>query len=179
MVFRLPDQAREYAVKRVVGLPGETIAIRDGAVIVDGMISRRTLEQQRAQAILVHDSAHWSDDPRLPPRWRPDSGGGWHKLPGGGFRRSNIAAARSDEAPVDWLSYVHWRRSVYDPATIEEAPIRDDDTYNPSTSRSLNDVADLMIVARLSTAGSGELLLRIRATPSGGSNWCCVPRSGR
>jgi signal peptidase I len=161
IVFRLPDQASEYAVKRVVGLPGETIAIRDGAVIVDATIARRTLEQQRAQAILVHDSAHWPADPRLPPRWRPDSGGGWHTTPDGGFRRSNIAAATSGELPVDWLSYVHWRRRAYDPMAIEEAPIRDLDTYNPSTSRRLNDVADLMLVARLSTAGSGELLLRV------------------
>lgn len=168
MVFRLPEQAHEYAVKRVVGLPGETIELHDGAVFVDGKIARRTLEQQRAQAVLVHDSAHWSDDVRLPPRWRGDSGGNWRPAAGRGFQRnSNIASTGSATPTADWLTYVHWQRCPRDPATIQEAPIRDDDMYNPSTSRRLNDVADLMLVAELSTVGPGQLLLRV---PRGGQH---------
>ena len=129
MVFCLPEQAREYAVKRVVGLPGETIEIRDGNVFVNGAIAGRDLKEQRDVAMLVHDTTHWPDDARLPPRWRAAGDGNWRPSAVGGFR--HVAAARSSagEMPVDWLRYVHWQRSAGDPAVIEESPIRDLDTY--------------------------------------------------
>jgi signal peptidase I len=46
------------------------------------------------------------------------------------------------------------------PETIEEIPIRDDDFYNPDTSRWLNDVTDLMLIAKLKLSGAGQLWLR-------------------
>ena len=36
IVFRDPEEPGEYTIKRVVGLPGETIEIRDGAVFING-----------------------------------------------------------------------------------------------------------------------------------------------
>ncbi|MBL9081056.1 MAG: signal peptidase I [Planctomycetales bacterium] len=36
VAFQLPHEAEKIAVKRVVGLPGETIELRDGEVYVDG-----------------------------------------------------------------------------------------------------------------------------------------------
>ena len=44
-------------MKRVVGLPGETIEIRGGDVYVNGAIARKSLAQQREMAVLVHDTA--------------------------------------------------------------------------------------------------------------------------
>lgn len=38
VIFRFPDNEEELYVKRVIGLPGETVEIRDGQVYVDGMI---------------------------------------------------------------------------------------------------------------------------------------------
>jgi signal peptidase I len=40
VVFRSPQDARRLCVKRVVGLPGETISLVDGDVLVDGQHAR-------------------------------------------------------------------------------------------------------------------------------------------
>lgn len=37
MVFRAPDEPENYFIKRVIGLPGETITIEDGKVYADGV----------------------------------------------------------------------------------------------------------------------------------------------
>lgn len=37
-MLRLPDQSDELLIKRVVGLPGETVEIHDGHVYIDGML---------------------------------------------------------------------------------------------------------------------------------------------
>jgi len=157
VVFRCSGHARDYCVKRIVGLPGETVEIRDGDVYIDGQIAHKTLKQQRAMAILVHDSVY--RDPHLPPRWRPEGArSAWQPTTDGGWNfRQNTADVSS---PADWLTYVHCRREVGSPETTEEIPIRDDDPYNPGASRRLNDVADLLLVARLQLSGSGSLWLR-------------------
>ena len=157
VVFHCSGHAHDYCVKRIVGLPGETVEVRDGDVYIDGQIARKTLAQQRAMAILVHDSLY--RDPKLPPRWQSDeSDSAWHPTDDGGWDfRQNTKDATS---PADWLTYVHCRRKTGSPETIEEIPIRDDDPYNPGTSRRLNDVTDLMLVASLQVSGSGSLWLR-------------------
>jgi signal peptidase I len=38
VVFRSPQDANQLVVKRIVGLPGEAIAIRDGEVLIDGTV---------------------------------------------------------------------------------------------------------------------------------------------
>jgi signal peptidase I len=54
-VFRGPDDPKEAFVKRIVGLPGESIEIKQGDVYIDGAIVRKTLHEFRKTAILVHD----------------------------------------------------------------------------------------------------------------------------
>ena len=36
MVFRCPNNAARYCVKRIVGLPGEVIEIKDGQLLING-----------------------------------------------------------------------------------------------------------------------------------------------
>ena len=36
VIFRFPDDKSQYFIKRVIGLPGETVEIRDGKVYIDG-----------------------------------------------------------------------------------------------------------------------------------------------
>jgi signal peptidase I len=45
-------------IKRIVGLPGESVQIRDGDVFVDGSIARKGREEIRAMRVLVHDDAY-------------------------------------------------------------------------------------------------------------------------
>ncbi len=161
VVFRSPGNAREYSVKRIVSLPGETVEVRDGDVYIDGIIARKTLAQQRAMAIAVSDSA-WRD-PKVPARWQSEPQGNW-RASESGYQRTETAKdvpkPAGADSPIDWLTYTHWQRKFGAPDLVEESPIRDDDAYNPSTSRRLNDVSDLMLVARLTARGSGDLFLK-------------------
>jgi signal peptidase I len=86
VVFRCPDtDPKEFGkpyVKRLVGLPGETVLIEDGDVYIDGAIARKGLAEVREMTFPVFDmnyppkvsgwGARWlvaSDpDPRLPGR---------------------------------------------------------------------------------------------------------------
>ena len=79
VALRRPGKADALYVKRVVGLPRESIQIRHGSVFANGQIVRKTLSQQRAVAILVHDAAstpRWNRCRR--PAGKPSTG----RLPG-------------------------------------------------------------------------------------------------
>ena len=110
-----------------------------------------------AMAILVHDSAY--RDPHLPPRWQAEEPNShWRTTSETGWARSTGNDRKGPQ--TDWLTYIHCRRAAGSLGTIEEIPIRDDDPYNPDTSRRLSDVTDLMLVAHLRLSGSGSLWLR-------------------
>lgn len=36
IIFKYPDDESKYFIKRIIGLPGETVVIRDGKVYIDG-----------------------------------------------------------------------------------------------------------------------------------------------
>lgn len=36
VIFRYPDDESELYIKRIIGLPGETVEIKDGDVYIDG-----------------------------------------------------------------------------------------------------------------------------------------------
>ena len=85
-------------VKRVVGLPGEKIEINDGDIYADGKIQRKTLRQQRAMRILVHDD----DYAGATPRWRPlDAGSNWTRQHG------RLVHAENTGDDIGWLVYNH------------------------------------------------------------------------
>ena len=88
----------DLVVKRVLGLPGETIQIQDGDLYADGHVQRKTLRQQRALRILVHD-----DDYAGPtPRWRPqDVGSNWSRQHG------SLVHAENTGDDIGWLVYNH------------------------------------------------------------------------
>ncbi|HEY2148265.1 MAG TPA: S26 family signal peptidase [Pirellulales bacterium] len=152
-LFRCPEQTADYCVKRIVGLPGDAIAIRGGDVYIDGSIARKSLAEQRQTAILVHDTKWSGEKSDLPSRWSPQPIESWQPV-GSGFQSA------ADGTAINWLTYTHWRRGPGGAATIEESPVLDEDGYNASISRPLNPVADLLLVARLSAIGNGTLFLR-------------------
>jgi signal peptidase I len=59
VIFRYPEDPRRDFIKRVVGLPGETIAIRDRRVFANG----QPLEEPWA---FHSDDRIWADDPAIP-----------------------------------------------------------------------------------------------------------------
>jgi signal peptidase I len=179
VALRRPSQPDQIAVKRVVGLPGESVEIRQGDVYVDGKIVRKDLAQQRVLAILVHDAAY---EPTLPPasvsgptyrrplnvapppRWRNERPEGRWTWSEGRFAHT----AGADDEPVDWLVYHHGRRASVAPQQVAsnwiDATVTDLDGYDQSRPRREEDVravADLMLSLRLCWgAGSGTFCVR-------------------
>jgi signal peptidase I len=68
-VFRCPaDLAKPY-VKRVIGLPGEEISIRDGDVFANGELLRKSLREVRETCITVLDMAYIPNPGGWSRRW--------------------------------------------------------------------------------------------------------------
>jgi signal peptidase I len=63
IVFRNPDDPRQAYVKRVIGLPGETIELRDGEVYADGLLCRKPYPVQKSIRVPIADFVHRSRDP--------------------------------------------------------------------------------------------------------------------
>jgi len=163
VTFRHPLHAAAVHLKRVVGLPGESVRIRDGDVYIDGEIRRKTLAQQRAVAVLVYDADHPPLlDPAVPPRWQSkETAGQWGSASG----RFAYHVLNSDKEAIDWLEYCHWRRAPGGKGGVREGPVTDVCGYNqtrPRRAEDLHPVADLMLSLRLLDAiGEGLLLIRI------------------
>ena len=160
VVFRNPNDARQWAVKRVVGLPGERIQIRDGDIYIDDQLQRKPLAAQRSTAVLVHDADYTPADDRLPPRWQGDA----RDTQWVGAKGQFAHAETPDSLPFDWLSYRHWKRTI-EPGAVREEPIRDDYGYNQSLARRAEDsyiVADIMLTFQIAEVfGRGELAVRV------------------
>ncbi len=158
VAMRNPQDASQVVVKRVVGMPGERIQIRHGDVYANGQVQRKSLAQQRAMAVLVHDADYSPLLSKLPPRWMPES----QETQWGWADGRYVHAAGDPREPVDWLVYRHWRR-VGKAAQVEEAPITDDSPYCPALRREedYSFVPDVMLSFRVATTfGRGLLLLR-------------------
>lgn len=152
-VFHYPGDPSQAYVKRVVGLPGESIRIEGGDVYADGQIVRKTLDDQRAMRIEVHDSRYEPSDADRFPRWVFRSGWtyqsratGWSRS-GGGF----VHRADPDARPGDWVIYRHW-----DPIERKYGPVRDFYAYNGRDLPAANEVADLGLEARMTVDRSVE-----------------------
>ncbi len=154
-VFHYPGEPSHAYVKRVVGLPGESIRIRDGDVFVDGVIARKTLEEQRATRILVHDSRFEPKDSGHLPRWLFRSGWGYLSRRTGWVRGDQgfVHKAEPNAGPGDWIIYRH-----VDPAHHRYAPVRDFYAYNGNTLPAENEVVDLGLEARLTVGDSVEAI---------------------
>lgn len=119
-VFRHPDRLDQFCVKRLVGLPGEHLVIRDGDLWIDGKIARKRLNEYRAMAILVSDarfmpvegSARRNGDegvPRDPIATWP-VGQGLHWMPNRDDTRWTRQAGRfacrgGGDSRIDWLEF--------------------------------------------------------------------------
>jgi signal peptidase I len=157
-VFRCPELADTYCIKRVVGLPGETVQIRDGDIYINGKIVRKGLAECREVAHRVHDASFVpkKNDGHVPiPGWQvADASSHWHSPVAGEFAysaaKASLVPSASSVPKVDWLEF-HAARN---------RPPTDDDSYNQSESRRLNKINDVMLACELHCIGSGELVIR-------------------
>ncbi|HUS39328.1 MAG TPA: S26 family signal peptidase, partial [Pirellulales bacterium] len=175
VIFQCPRRSAHYCVKRVVGLPGESIRVADGDVFVNGRIVQKSMDDLRKMAILVHDARFRRSSKSVRSRgWRRGKDAGWVESEAGfnyssenGFEHSSdngfdngVASgkvARANDKP-DWLWYVHQPREGNGTVTRSQS-VTDDYGYNPSLSRALNEVDDLMLSAQVDVRGKGSLYL--------------------
>jgi signal peptidase I len=157
-VFHSPAEPSQAYVKRVVGLPGESLLISGGDIFADGEIARKSLAEQRAMRILVYDNNFVPKDSDRYPRFvfrrgqarnafgRWGNGtspiSGWRPV-GTHFVHEAAETDRSDQ--MDWIEYRHW-----DPDRSGYGPIRDFCPYNGGGDyRAENTVSDLMMEANV------------------------------
>jgi signal peptidase I len=100
IVFHNPNEPSQNYIKRLVGLPGETIELRDGNVTVSGRIAPKTDMAQNALWMLVHDTRYKATRQGWIPRWSPD--------PLWANRDSGFVLERAPEKDkIAWLAYRH------------------------------------------------------------------------
>ncbi|MFT7641393.1 MAG: signal peptidase I [Pirellulaceae bacterium] len=166
IAFRQPAAEHVWAVKRVIGLPGERVAIRDGDVYVNDQIQAKPIDVAMTMGVLVHDSKYPAKTASR--RWRPaseNSGWQWNQ---GAFtidKENGVqenGAQENGAQEKDLLHYHNWR-CVDSPSPREEdAPIRDSYSYNHSISRTLSDVRDFYLLADLEANDATQLVVVLK-----------------
>src|SRR5262249_5822355 len=119
-VFRTPAEPGKVFVKRVVGLPGETIQIKEGDLYIDHDLARKSADQVRALRVPLFDMNYqppggWS------PRWQPEPS--WWS----GCVEDNHLRLHALDSPDEyrWLIYRNWLLDENKADTI-----RDEYSYN-------------------------------------------------
>jgi signal peptidase I len=154
IAFRQPGSATRVAVKRVVGLPGESVRIYQGQVVVNGRLQRKTVPEQRALAVPVHDARYVPNRACFLPRWYDDQNTNrWFESRG---QFTHIAGPTNR---IAWLTYHHG--ICITEGETHECPVTTDGAYNQLQNRHphrVHPVADLWISFRVvRAAGDGEL----------------------
>ena len=107
IAFRSHDAPDYLEVKRVVGLPGERISIRQGDVYADGRLARKTLPQLRPPPCWCMTAV--SSPPHQWPAASLASAG--RQRLDADCRRLSCPSTLERRTAADWLSYHHWRAS--------------------------------------------------------------------
>jgi signal peptidase I len=161
IVFKYPKDPSMNDIKRLIGLPGETIEIRYGDVYVNGSVARKPDRAQEALWMLVFDSNYPDVSHQEHPRWKVD---GDARTDGSSSQMPWTVTPRAGQTA--WLSFQQRDEAG------REIPITDFYGYDASTSYApglrqdgQNVVTDLDLLAtvELKTPGAVTLLLRAYA----------------
>ncbi len=150
---RDPETPNRLVVKRIVGLPGETIGFCDGELLVDGTAVTLMHDVPRSSADLLSNAQMRTiyDD-----RFRRDGKSRW-QITTQGWRLTPSGFETEAPPPVPaWITYRH--ENVH-PGT-DPGVIYDDDIFNTSVSRSLNVVHSVWLTATVHAQGDGAILVR-------------------
>jgi len=137
IVFRNPASPGEAYVKRVAGLPNDRIQIINGDVFINGSISRKNLEQQRAMRIPVCKLKYRASDEDWQLPWELDDG--WTKknefLVTAQTTTETVAYSEPDAAAAkvtvttsdtQWIKFRNWR--WFGGHHLAETPLTDDES---------------------------------------------------
>ncbi len=135
-VFRCPAEPGKAFVKRVIGLPGEQVRIREGEVYINGRLARKTLQEFKALRIPVFDNNYQPAPNGFRSRWESQTdGSGSCTLAGSALY---LNAAGSDR--YQCLVYRHYSLDAG-----QSQPLRDEYVYNGEEPREPTAVHDVML----------------------------------
>ena len=169
IVFRSPTSPLQAFVKRLAGLPGESVEIRAGDLYIDGTLARKPLDVQRAMRILVYDNDQappaaidWQ------PRWTPVATRG--NAPAWTVDDKGFAFDGGDQADGDfaWLAYRHWLRTGGNQRSRVRVPRGSAATVAAAlepSAISFNDETSELIATGTITAEQRDRLLSISDDP--------------
>ena len=170
VALQSPDGSGEMIVKRIIGMPGEQVAIRSGDLFVDGRLLRKPLSVFREMMVLVHDDRFIpTTSAKLPRRWRGEQASTSWKPVTHGYRFKEHAKVAVDgntaQSSHDWLTYRHWlcfSKGVPRTQRTEETSVLDSLGYNQDCPRGqLNAVSDLVLSGSFVIDGEGSFSLRV------------------
>jgi len=146
-VFRCPYDGNKPYVKRIVGLPGETVLLRNGDLVINNALVRKSIDECRAVRVELFDNNYQPADRGWRQRWRtlpqePTSADWQSAMLNVADAFVNRSELQVDEQNADaWLIYRHWLLDEN-----QEAHLRDDFGYNGGDlPHRLNTVHDFAI----------------------------------
>lgn len=143
VTFKLRGE-EQTNVKRVVGLPGETVEFVDGNLVVANAVLRKHLSLQKILRIPVYDSRF--PDPSME-RWSSKNAA-WNRTEEGGFVYQPPPESNSNNAEAV-LNYIPKRCYVLGKKMSESPGIEDNFGFNQSVSRDLNRMDEVMLGIQL------------------------------
>ena len=174
VVFRYPEDAKTNYIKRLIGLPGETVSIAGGDIwtsrdAAEPTIARKPTAKLLAMLQCVHDSRYESDElakagwplrwsdwgPAAAPRWSTDDGGRAWSVDAQGDGPATLRYRHFMPTSDDWEEIGAGGR-----VDGELSPLLIDDfqPYNALPTRS-HGVGDLAVETRLESRGDGGTVI--------------------
>lgn len=151
-----PSEDAIAGIKRVLGLPGESIEFENGNVLVDGSVARKSLAQQKEVRIPVMDSACRSTEFLRHWKFNPETN--WICEPS--FRFDPAGAER----PIDWFTFLNQRnyshRTIADAGAVSDRPVEDFYAFNQSLSRDLHEMDEVFIALEIAPSPGGTFAWR-------------------
>lgn len=169
VVFNNPNDTGDPYVKRVVGLPGEHVTLREGNVYINNKIARKSLAQLTHVALPVYIHEIAVRNPKGPARFEPvGSECSWHF----GVEPLTVESMGSREEHA--IRYRHVDLDGH------EAVIRDDNSYNDRQEpRFAEGVEDLVVSCQIRGKGPGYFLLRYQPRAEYWTELVIHPSRGR
>ena len=137
VAFSMPT-AHQYAVKRIVGLPGESISITGGELFADGVLLQKPLSVIDQMKLPVFDADFLPADRSLDKFRADEDATNWSV--------EQIPLTFNSNAPkVEWLTFVPIRGYRHRGSADDAVPIQDSYAHNQSLNRTLNRVNDVWV----------------------------------
>jgi len=146
---------RPAMVKRVIGLPGESIHFDGGDVFVDGLLAQKPLGIARSMRVPVFDSRFSSAD--VLRRFQPiDGAEGWRAIDGVWKYSPSVQVEKKQ-----WLAYEQWRCVSSSQPRDDAVSVEDWYATNVNLNRNLNTTRDIWAEFDLRVPPSCQLDLAV------------------